>query len=154
MSCVRLAAPAAVLLIVAASGCGTSARLVQTTPDGGIVAIPKNDNGWPYRYRETAEKLMAEKCPNGYEIVGEGEVVVGKRNTIGANNTMPSGSPIGTPGTQDKTEWRITFRAKPPAAALAGPLPTPPGPPAPAVATVSVPALTAGLPARPIPVAP
>src|SRR4051794_29118516 len=83
MSSFRLLAPA--LLLAAAVGCGTSARLIQGTPDGGVVAIPSNSNYWPSKYRDEAEKLMAQRCPNGYDIVSEQEAVVGKTATTSEN---------------------------------------------------------------------
>src|SRR3954462_10714854 len=79
MSSFRLLAPA--LLLAAAVGCGSSARLINGTPDGGVVAIPSNSNYWPLKYRDDAEKLMAQRCPNGYEIVSEQEVVTGQTST-------------------------------------------------------------------------
>jgi hypothetical protein len=57
-------------------GC-TSARYVQVTRDGGIVAIPENTNVWPTYYRDKAMALIQEKCPDGYEIVWEEEAVTG-----------------------------------------------------------------------------
>jgi hypothetical protein len=77
----RLILPVAVLLLAAVSGCagGGSARMIQSTRDGGIVAIPSNSNSWPNNYRDHAERLMAMKCPEGYEIVSEQEVVVGQK---------------------------------------------------------------------------
>src|SRR5947209_14583421 len=41
-------------------------------------AIPSNTNSWPTYHRKSAEELMAKKCPNGYVIDSEGEVVVGQ----------------------------------------------------------------------------
>ncbi len=53
--------------------------MIQSSPEGGIVAIPSNCNSWPYNYRDHAEKLMAMRCPGGYDIVGEQEVIVGQK---------------------------------------------------------------------------
>src|SRR5437879_2196534 len=80
MSSFRLLLPA-VLLAAAAAGCA-GARLIQGTPEGGVVAIPSNSNSWPHRYRESAEKLMADRCPNGYDVVEEKEVVVGQMTAM------------------------------------------------------------------------
>jgi hypothetical protein len=153
MSRVRLLLPAA-LLLVAAVGCG-SARLIHTTPDGGVVAIPSNSNAWPNYYREEAEKMMAKKCPNGYDIIEEGEVVVGKKATTSelVDRSSPSNVPPGQGNVtsvskittvSDQTEYRITFRGRDvrPAPLLPPTLLTAPPAPAP----------TTGLPPRPVPV--
>ena len=42
------------------------------------MAIPSNSNQWPTYYRDKAEKLIGEKCPDGYEVVMEEEVVTGQ----------------------------------------------------------------------------
>ncbi len=60
MSYLRLLPVAAVLLLVTVSGCG-SARMIQSSPDGGVVAIPNNSNAWPYQYRDHAEKLDGDE---------------------------------------------------------------------------------------------
>jgi hypothetical protein len=120
MSLVRLL-PAA-LLLAAVTGCG-SARLIHATPDGGVVAIPSNSNTWPMKYRDEAEKLMARRCPNGYDIVDEGEVVVGKKSTTNEaiDRTGPKNSGSGQSDqttiskvttVSDQTEYRITFRSR------------------------------------------
>ena len=59
------------------SGC-SAARWVQTGPQGGVVAIPSNTNSWPYYHRDRALALIQQKCPGGYEIVNEEEVVTGQ----------------------------------------------------------------------------
>ncbi len=146
MSSFRLLLPA-VLLAAAASGCA-GARLVQGTADGGVVAIPSNSNSWPQRYRESAEKLMAERCPNGYDIVEEKEVVVGQMAAINEYAMRgPNGSggaldsvPVTTATVRDQKEYQITFRAR--SAAPSPPRSAPTAPPPPP-----------GLPARPVPIA-
>jgi hypothetical protein len=67
----------AAISLVVWCGCAKP-RLVRTSKDGGVVAIPSNSNQWPTYYRDKAEKLMREKCPDGYEIVQEEEVVTGQ----------------------------------------------------------------------------
>jgi hypothetical protein len=160
MSCARLVLPLAAGLLVAVSGCGT-ARLIETTPDGGVVAIPSNSNSWPFRYRESAEKLMAQKCPNGYDIVSEREVVVGQRSTTSELTDTAPGDPSRqttrvVTTTRPETEYRIAFHAHRALAAAA------PAVLMPAVAQSAAPVLTPvsastpglGLPPRPIPVTP
>jgi hypothetical protein len=155
MSSFRLLVPAA-LLLAAATGCGSTARLVNGTPDGGVVAIPSNSNYWPMKYRDDADKMMAQRCPNGYEIVSEGEVVVGQTATTNENvdHRTPTNSNSRyrvdqtttqmTTTTSDKTEYRITFRAKPAAGTPtnAAIVPT----------SAVVPSNEGGLPPRPVPV--
>jgi hypothetical protein len=114
------------LFLVGAVGCG-SARYVMQDSYGGVVAIPSNNNYWPTHYRDEAEKLMKQKCPQGYVIEREEEVVVGQTTTDKTNAgtksyDLPGGkkSSSGTVTTtttdrsvavQDKTEYRITFHA-------------------------------------------
>jgi hypothetical protein len=123
MSSLRLLLPTA-LLLVAAVGCG-SAHLVHATPDGGVVAMPSNSDSWPFYHRQEAEKLMAQRCPNGYQIVEE------RLERRG-----------------DQPEYRITFRG------IDVPSPAPPGPPVRTVSAQvpAPPASPATLPPRPIPV--
>ncbi len=66
--------------------CLGCARYTLIEPDGGVVAIPAN---LPV-YRQDAHKLMAQKFPEGYEIVREEEVWL----------------------SSDTREWHITFRGK------------------------------------------
>src|SRR5262249_21161996 len=125
MSRLRLAVPAAVFLLVTMSGCGSARMLGYNAETGvGVVAIPNNYNFWPLKYRDEADKLMAQRCPNGYDIVEEKEVVVGQTATTSSSvereqpiNTRrgplerTSGSSVTT--VSDQTEYRITFRARP-----------------------------------------
>ena len=110
-------------------GCG-SARMVTVEPNGGVVAIASNNNMWPTYYRDKAEALMHEKCPQGYFVLKEEEVVVGTRvntNTRTESTPPPTVSVGGVvavsqgPGLDktetstsyhDQTEWRITFRGQ------------------------------------------
>jgi hypothetical protein len=126
----RYLVPAA-LLLASVSGCA-GARLVRETSSGGVVAIPAKTNSWPTYYEDSARKLMAQKCPNGYTIVSAEEVVVGQktinRNTSDTNVTDMTGQKRWPPSTQtsatntnvqetvNQTEYRITFQAKDPPA--------------------------------------
>jgi hypothetical protein len=167
MSYLRLLVPAAVLLLVSVSGCG-SARMIQSTPDGGVVAIPSNNNSWPFNYRDHAEKLMAMKCPNGYDVVREEEVIVGVKMTTTqvTGNVTQAGykdNPVPDPTTtsvvtttRPQKEYRITFRARqmlpPPVSVVSAPRVLAPLPVAPV--GVASPPVPAGLPPRPEPVMP
>src|SRR5262249_15255416 len=113
------------LLLVLACGCG-GARMIYQDQNGGVVAIPSNQNYWPFYYRDEADKLMRAKCPHGYDIVREEEVAVGKvtTNTENTNTETREIQSRRRPGTatatatsltsetHDKTEYRITFQAK------------------------------------------
>lgn len=152
----RFLLPALVLALAGVMGCTSTARMVQGTPDGGTVAIPSNSNFWPCYHRDEAERLMARKCPNGYEIVKEEEVVTGKqattsesvdRSTDKAKTGPRERTTTSTVTTmKDQTEYRITFRAKTPTLAPAQTAASLP-------ATTLAPAIlqTGGLPGRPIP---
>src|SRR5262245_34596741 len=74
------------LVILASGGCATSARLVKWDQDGGVVAIPKNSNDWPSRYRDQAEAVMQNKCPRGYEVIREEEVPIGQTTHMHSDN--------------------------------------------------------------------
>jgi hypothetical protein len=109
-----------------------TARHVTVDSTGGCLAIPTNSNDWPTYYRQKAEDLITAKCPNGYVIEREAEVVTGQ--TVTTNTTTDStpppvvGVPLGPDGialasfgpttdhirhttnVQDRTEWRIWYR--------------------------------------------
>lgn len=150
----RQSAWLAMAALSAAGLCGcTSARYVALEPNGGVVAIPDNSNSWPTRNRDKAEALMRQKCPQGYVIEREGEVVVGSTDhteTHAARTGDPAhdarlNTQVSQDTThQDRTEWRIWFRAK-----GAPPEPLPAGPPAVVPASYRP---SAGLPPQPVPV--
>jgi hypothetical protein len=117
----------AVLCLPALVGMGCAqARLLQRDANGGgIVAIPKNSNSWPYHYHRQAEELMAKQCPGGYVIEREQEVVTGQVTTTNTNTErhgVPVLSAVGlgptyedqatTTSATNVTEWRIWFRPK------------------------------------------
>ena len=115
----------ALLLAVTVSGCMSTARYVSVNQDSGIVAIPHNDNSWPTYNRNQAEELMAKKCPQGYVIEREEEVVVGQTQHVNTNTDRKGDALLAalqiapvteqthqTTSVEDKTEWRIWFRAR------------------------------------------
>jgi hypothetical protein len=102
------------------TGCGSSARYVSATPDGGIIAIPANTDDWPSHYRRDANQLMASKCPQGYVIEHEEEVSVG---TVTTHQTKADPDPfkgiimgqtVDATEVRDQKEYHITFHAKQP----------------------------------------
>jgi len=91
-------------LFVVLSGC-TAARMVECDRDGGVVAIPNNTNMWPTYHRDTALKLIQEKCPNGYEIVRESETVTGQQTHTSARTDTEEAPTLmlgGSEGTSEK----------------------------------------------------
>jgi hypothetical protein len=150
-------------------GCN-NARMVRWDGATGVVAIPNNDNSWPAHNREHAEELMKERCPRGYQIVSEEEVVVGQVQhthvntdrtgdpTLAALHIAPVSTRTNeTTTTEDKKEWRITFRANDALPTAGAPqviqtgafVPAPPRP-----AGVLTPPTPPGLPPTPVPVGP
>ena len=87
-------------------GC-SSARMVSWSGSEGVVAIPRDSDVWPCYSRTEAAKLMAEKCPGGYQIVEEGEAAAGKA-------VLTTAGPItGQTQMTDSTEFHIKFRSSP-----------------------------------------
>ena len=128
----------ALIGLASLTGCA-NARYVQVDRDSGIVSMPANTNCWPTYYRDHAEALIRQKCPAGYEVVGEEEAVVGQvAHTHSETESRPPPAigigplavPLGkgeertreTTNYDNVTEWRIYYRAKQPG---------PPGPLAP-----------------------
>jgi len=71
----------------------TQARIIQKSPDAGIVSIPENSNIFPTYHYEAATALIKKHVGPSYLIVDEREVMVG-----------------GNMGTK---EYRITYQKKP-----------------------------------------
>ena len=107
--------------LAALAGCN-SARYVTVTSEGGVVAIPDNSNNWPSYNHKHAEELIQAKCPGGYVIEREEEVVVGS-NQYTDTTTKTKGDPLlaalriapVTEETQQHTtssdikEWRLYY---------------------------------------------
>ncbi len=150
----RSVAGAALLLAAGLAGCAQP-RFVAQDPEGGVIAMPSNTDYWPTHFRTKAEAMMARKCPQGYQIEHEEEVVVGQ-STTGRESTdtqtrdipgrknrsdlqLTTAETTRSQTTRDLTEYRITFRAKTAASPAApnppGSLPAAPTPVVPASAT-------------------
>lgn len=71
-----------VLLFSVVCGCA-DVRVVRELPDGGVLAMPMNSNCWPMYYRQRADRLMNQKCPDGYRIEREEYVWDGKPGVEG-----------------------------------------------------------------------
>lgn len=99
-------------LLSLAAGCvHGNYRVVKTVPSAGEVAL----EGPQEEARQKAEGYMASRCPSGYDIVEEGEAVVGQNSTSQTREgrtaliipTMQT-----TTSTTDKREWRIKYQCK------------------------------------------
>jgi hypothetical protein len=121
------------------TGC-MGARYVSLEPQSGIVAIPMNTNCWPCYFHDKAEALMKEKCPQGYVIDHEEEVVVKTTRETETNKDTHGNVILAVAGldkirettrettsSHDETEWRIWFRAANVAGRGAGQPPAPTG---------------------------
>jgi hypothetical protein len=118
-----LAILAAAALLTACS----SYRVVKITPNGGEVAL----QGSPDGAREKAAEYMSSRCPQGYDIVEEGEAVVGQ--DLQARTGTGLFGPTTYGSTSDRREWRIRYQCK-------GTQPAPaPQPATPAPATTAPP---------------
>jgi hypothetical protein len=153
MSLLRQGRLLCLLAVFALTGCGT-ARVVSRDSYGGVVAMPENNNNWPYRYRDKAIELIKDDCPHGYVIAKEEEVVIGTMTT----DHTPSES-THTTETRNRTEYRIYYKkASEPRTVVVPPLRVPvaslqPVAPAPRASTLPPQPLPAtSLPPQPIPV--
>lgn len=128
--CGRVLLGAILLMLPGSLGGCASARFIQVEREGGVIALPENSNVWPTYYRDKAAAMMREKCPSGYEIVREEEVVTGQTAQVNTQTTTTPppdlvlggvvAIPMGeaehhtqqTTQYRDMTEWRIHYRAK------------------------------------------
>ena len=98
-------APCFIVLGVFLAGC-SSIRVVQKTPDGGVVALQGVQSG----AREKADDYMRAQCGGEYAVIEEGEAVVGSDTT--SRKTSSFLGPTTQAQSTDRTEWRITYRCK------------------------------------------
>ena len=117
-------AHAATFTVLAASfasvGCiHGSYRVVKRTPNSGELALmgPQDEA----RFRAT--EYMASQCPAGYDIVEEGEAVIGQEGVAQTQRGVGFFGPtLNTQtSTVNKTEWRVKFQCKETAGAKAAP---------------------------------
>lgn len=97
-------------LAVALGGCG-SIRVVKKTQAGGEVALVGSQD----KAREKAAEYMQAQCPSGYDVLEEGEAVVGSTMSGQQQNGIGVfGRPTTTMNatTEDKREWRIKYQCK------------------------------------------
>jgi hypothetical protein len=91
------------------AGCGTY-RVVRRTPNGGEVAL----QGTESKAREAAAEYMASVCPEGYDVLEEGEAVIGTETDAQTQRGRVYGVPTTTTTatTTDKHEWRIKYQCR------------------------------------------
>lgn len=110
----------AMVAAVAATGC-TGIRVVRVAKDGGEIALL----GFRDDAMQLAQAEMAQNCggPGSYEIIEQGEVVVGQvSQTSGNSSTQAGRSWTGAPATytsgnsstttSQRTEWRVKYACK------------------------------------------
>jgi hypothetical protein len=111
----------------AATGCATI-RVVKRTPAGGELALI----GARDEAQQKANEYMDRQCPAGYDVLEEGEAVVGQNMST---TSRPTRGLFGDKQVQsnsvseDKREWRVKYQCKgvegpeAPSAAPAAPAP-------------------------------
>jgi hypothetical protein len=87
------------------TGC-SSIRVVKKTQDGGVVAL----QGVQSDARQKADEYMRSQCSGDYEVVEEGEAVVGSDTT--SRQTSGFLGPQTQSKSTDRSEWRITYKCK------------------------------------------
>jgi hypothetical protein len=105
----RIAQVASMTSLFALVACaGASYRVVKKTPEGGVVALAGSRD----EAHSLAEGYMKSQCPGGFDVVEEGEAVIGEDSK---SATKPSLFTIGqntATSTTQKTEWRINYKCK------------------------------------------
>lgn len=99
-ACIALTASATV-------GCG-GARVVHRSQSSGVIALEGDRN----KAMEQAHQLMAEHCGGPYQIMEEGEHVVGTNRAQSTESYVnEEGEVIEERGevTRDATEWRLRY---------------------------------------------
>lgn len=104
------------LITISMISCST-VRVVKKRPgQGGILAL---QNGFIGESAESkAEKIMKSSCSGkGYLVTEEGEAVVGSRTSMtkknkGAADKLFAEQEVSESETEDKTEWRLTYKCK------------------------------------------
>ena len=107
--------------------------MVKRTPAGGELALVGAREG----AQDKANEYMARQCPGGYDVLEEGEAVVGQNTTTTTRPTkgLFGGKQIQSDSSsEDKREWRVKYQCKG-AEAPAAPAAAPAAPAAPALQT-------------------
>ncbi len=115
----RYCAWLACLAAMSIAGC-SNARMLNSTPTGGCVAVANNSDSWPSYNMTKAKELMSKQCPKGYRIIREEEVVTGQdvvNNTQRETKDVPLVKGVSaqvqqtrnTTEVRDRTEYRIWY---------------------------------------------
>jgi len=100
------------LTSLALFACSGTYRVVKKTQSGGEVALV----GPQESAREKADEYMRSQCPTGFDIVEEGEAVVGStttaRTTDNGKNIFGQKTATTSADSTDKREWRIKYQCK------------------------------------------
>jgi hypothetical protein len=91
-------------------GC-SNIRAVEVQPGrGGIVALLGLRDG----ARTKADVYMKTQCPAGYDVVEEGEAVVGSASQGSSSAVGGNGFAVGSSRSvsHDLTEWRVKYRCR------------------------------------------
>jgi hypothetical protein len=87
-------------------------RVVKTVPNAGEVALV----GPQEEAHQKAEGYIAGRCPSGFDILEEGEAVVGQTSSSHTRAYGPgrfaAASEHTEASTTDKREWRIKYQCK------------------------------------------
>ncbi|HEU4537943.1 MAG TPA: hypothetical protein VFS00_27675, partial [Polyangiaceae bacterium] len=105
---IKLSLAAVALLSLSATGCA-GIRVVKKTQTGGEVALLGAREG----AQEKANEYMARQCPGGYDVLEEGEAVVGQNATTTTRPTrgLFGGKQLQSDSTtEDKREWRVKYQ--------------------------------------------
>lgn len=106
-------------------------RPVKRTPSGGELALLAQNP----EAQQQASQAMQAHCPQGYDVLEEGETVVGQQTTTRAQEQTQAGrtwtgrpaaqtTTHSTTSTHDQTEWRIRYQCKASAAPAVAPAST------------------------------
>lgn len=97
------------LSTIGLTGCGTY-RVVHRTAAGGEVALEGSED----KAREAASEYMASQCPYGFDVIEEGEAVVGSETTASTRKEKVFGVPVSSTQSQttDKREWRLKYQCR------------------------------------------
>ena len=109
------------LALLMLAGC-SSARLVESTPTGGCVAVGDNSDGFPHYNMTHARDLISKDSPKGYTILKQEEFVTGQTTTNSAKQETTEFSLISwifrdvnqttknSTDVHNTTEWRIWYQ--------------------------------------------
>lgn len=89
-----------ILFVISAAGCATIREVKKTPGKGGVITVQEGIGG---DARDMAKQKMKENCGSKPPVVmEEGEAVIGTESHSYSNLT----------DSEDKREWRITYKCK------------------------------------------